>query len=53
MKPYLINSDVFFVQRQQWLQHLQDRHRMRPVDYPLLAGVVLLGVLCTFILLAW
>lgn len=51
MKPYLINSDVFFVMRQAWIQDLQAK--WQPVDFRLLAGVVLLGVLLTFILLAW
>lgn len=50
MKPYRIDSDVFFVQRQAWIADLQ---KWRPVDFWLLAGVVLLGVLLTFILLAW
>lgn len=51
MKPYRIDSDVFFVQRQAWIADLQAK--WRPVDFWLLAGVVTLGVLLTFILLAW
>lgn len=51
MKPYRIDSDVFFVQRQAWIADLQAK--WQPVDFRLLAGVVTLGVLLTFILLAW
>lgn len=52
MKPYRIDSDVFFVQRQAWLAELQAN--WRPVDFWTLAGVVLLGIVVTFdILLAW
>lgn len=46
-----MNWDSYFIQRQAWIQDLQAK--WQPVDFRLLAGVVLLGVLLTFILLAW
>ncbi len=51
MKPYRIDSDVFFVQRQAWIADLQAK--WQPVDFWTLAGLVALGVLLTCILLAW
>lgn len=51
MKPYRIDSDLWFVKRQAWIQDLQAK--WQPVDFRLLAGLVALGVLLTFCLLAW
>lgn len=63
MKPYRIDSDVFFVQRQQWIE--REQTRLRCTEKAVLerwqsswairraVGWCLLGVLLTFILLAW
>jgi hypothetical protein len=63
MKPYRIDSDLWFVKRQQWIE--REQARFHCTEKAVLerwqssrairraVGWCLLGVLFTFILLAW